>query len=88
MVRGVTKSVIVVPSPDPALFESAIFVVRPNAVPPEAELKKRLLREAELIAGAYVRERVPRAGRIPAPAWAGIGAAAGALAACLILLLR
>jgi hypothetical protein len=88
VVRGVTKSVIVVPSPDPALFESAIFIIKPGAVQSEAALKKRLLREAELIAGAYVREMTPRAGRIPAPAWAGIGAAAGALAACLVLLLR
>ncbi len=88
MIKGVTKSVIVVPSPDPALFESAIFIIRPGAVPSEAALKKRLLREAELIASAYVRERIPRGSRFPAPAWAGIGAAAAFAAAGLVFLLN
>ena len=46
MLKGVTKSVIVVPSPDPSLFESAVFILRPGAVPDEEESRRRLLREA------------------------------------------
>ena len=88
MIKGVTKSVIIVPSPDPALFESAIFIIRPGAVPSEAALRKRLLREAELIASEYVKARVPRGSRFPAPAWAGIGAAAALAASSLVFLLR
>ena len=88
MLKGVTKSVIVVPSPDPSLFESAIFILRPEAVPDEEESRRRLLREAGLIAGLYVRERVPAGRRgVPAPAWAGIGAAAALAAAGLLRLI-
>ena len=32
MVKGVSRQVIVVPSPDPELFEQAIFILRDDAV--------------------------------------------------------
>ena len=32
MVKGITKQVIVVHSPDPALFEQAIFILKEDAV--------------------------------------------------------
>ena len=45
MVKGVSRQVIVVPSPDPKLFEQAIFILRDDAVL-EGVTDEQLLREA------------------------------------------
>ena len=85
MVKGVSKSVIVVPSPDPSLFESAIFIMRDDAVPSSGSSRRRILREAARIAGTYVSESVPRRRHsIPAPVWCAAGAVAAGTAAVLI----
>ena len=44
MVRGISKQVIVVHSPDPKLFEQAIFILRDDA---KTVTNEELLREAK-----------------------------------------
>ena len=47
MVKGISKQVIVVQSPDTKLFEQAIFILRQSAVE-EGVSDEQLLREAKL----------------------------------------
>lgn len=54
MVKGMTRRVIVVKAPDPALFDEAIFLVRADAA--ERGLSdEELLRQANDAAGGYVK---------------------------------
>lgn len=76
MVKGVSKRVIVVRSPDPKLFEQAIFIVREDALR-GGVTADRVVEEAKRVAGRYVR-RNTRWGRrfsaLPPAAWAAAGA--------------
>ena len=73
MVKGISRQVIVVRSPDPQLFEQAIFILKDKAVA-EGVTDEMLLRQA--------REAVRGAGRpkhrrlsLYGPVWACGGAA-------------
>ena len=69
MVKGVSRQVIVVHSPDPKLFDQAIFILKDNAVG-EGITDEKLLREAKrCIRGNEERQRF-RSG----PLWACCGA--------------
>lgn len=46
MVKGISRQVIVVPSPDARLFEQAIFILKDSAVG-EGVTREALLKEAE-----------------------------------------
>ena len=46
MVKGISRQVIVVHSPDPKLFEQAIFILKDNAVG-EGVTDEALLKEAQ-----------------------------------------
>ena len=70
MVKGITRQVIVVHSPDRKLFEQAIFIVKENAADVTDEM---LLKEAQ----KAIRQE--RGSRRFAPLWAFGGAAATAL---------
>ena len=82
MVKGVSRQVIVVKSPEPNLFEQAIFILREDA-PTEGITDKMLLQEAKTAA------RAPQAGRPFASGamWACAGAAGTALVWLLTVLL-
>lgn len=67
MVKGVSRQVIVVRSPDRKLFEQAIFILRED-VPQEGLTDEMLLREARR-AVRYRRKRM-----FPGPVWACGGA--------------
>jgi len=91
MVKGVTRQVVVVKAPDPALFDEAIFLVRSEAVGKDGVTDEELLRQARLAAGRYVTGRVrgARRGRL---SWGQLlcalaGAAAVGLAWLLCALL-
>ena len=71
MVKGVSRQVIVVQSPDQKLFEQAIFILRENA---EGVTDEQLLREAKKAAAESKRN-----GLSWGPLWAGIGAMGTAL---------
>jgi hypothetical protein len=74
MVKGVSRQVIVVKSPDPKLFEQAIFILRTDA---EGISDEMLLKEARQAAS-------------PAAKWASFGpvwAAGGAVCTALVWLI-
>ena len=84
MVRGTNRRVVVVRSPDPKIFEEAIFVVREDLFRRESSADK-VMGEARRAARAYLdravgTKRRPLLARIPAAIYAGLGALAAALA--------
>ncbi|MCI5994204.1 MAG: translation initiation factor 2 [Clostridiales bacterium] len=61
MVKGVTRQVVMVRSPDAELFEQAIFLVRSDAVGRDGVTDEEILQQARAAAGRYMAERVPGA---------------------------
>lgn len=49
MVKGISRQVIVVHSPDPQLFEQAIFILKDNAQTQQGITDEALLREAKAL---------------------------------------
>ncbi len=90
MVKGVTRRVILVKSPDRRLFEQAIFIVREGAFNTEGVTAQQVLAEAQRVADGYVRRNTPL-GRllqhIGAPVYAILGALAASLVWCAFLFL-
>jgi len=84
VVKGVSRRIVVVPSPDPKVFEQAIFIVREDFVGEKGVSEKDILRQARQAANKSVlsRRRVPgdMFTRLRAPLFAAAGAAATALA--------
>ena len=74
MVKGITKQVIVVHSPDPKLFEQAIFILKEDVVG-EGVTDEILLKEAKK---AVNQREIPK--MLTGPAWAFMGAGVTALA--------
>ena len=68
MVKGITKQVIVVHSPDPKLFEQAIFILKEDAVG-EGITDEILLKEAKK---AIHQKEMPKV--MSGPVWACMGA--------------
>lgn len=62
MVKGVARQVVTVKSPDPKLFEEAIFFVRDEAL--RSCGPDELLREAQQIAGRYLHRPFPIRSRL------------------------
>ena len=54
MVKGLSKKVIVVKSPDPKLFEQAIFIVKDDYLLTRGIDQKELMRQASEAASGYV----------------------------------
>jgi len=54
MIKGMSRRVIMVQSPDPELFENAIFILRNDAFDKGTE-PEDVLKQAQLIADEYVR---------------------------------
>ena len=81
MVKGTSKQVIVVNSPEQKLFEQAIFILKDGAVGEQGITDEALLKEAK----QYINVQ-PRKHRNPlntGPVWAAAGAALTAI--CWIL---
>lgn len=82
MVKGVSRRVIVVKSPDPRLFEEAIFIVKEEAFSHSGISAEQVLLEARKVAQGYVRRNTPLMRwlrRIPAPVYVAMGALASTL---------
>ena len=73
MVKGITKQVIVVNSPEPKLFEQAIFILKEDALR-EGITDEMLLKEAK---HAVNHMELPRV--VSGPVWACMGAGVTAL---------
>lgn len=83
MVKGTSRRVIVVDSPDPEFFEQAIFIVRNDVYERQGVTAQQVLGEACRIARGYAAAATaPRWKKLPWWVWA-----AGAAAAALLLLL-
>ena len=54
MVKGTNRRVVVVKSPDPSIFEEAIFVVREDLFH-RGNSAEKVMNEARRAAGAYLR---------------------------------
>ena len=79
MVRGTSRRVIVVESPDTNLFEQAIFIVRNDALSKDGVTAQQLVDEACRVARSYTRSL-----RCGSPVF---WSAAGALGIALVWLL-
>ena len=83
MVKGISKRVVVVKSPDQDVFEEAIFIVREDYFRREGITSDDLVKQARRVVEEYTRElSKPQKffSRIPAPAMAAVGAAATGVA--------
>ena len=63
MVKGTSKRIVVVKSPDPKVFEQAIFIVREDFLKGRAGSTSDILREAQDVANRYIRSTVRTPGR-------------------------
>ena len=78
MVKGITRQVILVKSPDPRLFEEAIFIVKEEALAREGVSADKVLLEARQAANGYLKQEKAwnrRLERLPSPVWGALGAA-------------
>ncbi len=87
MVKGITRRVIVVDSPDPKLFEQAIFIVKNDAFSQEGVTSQQVLGEACRIARSCAApQAAKRPVRVPVWCWlALLAAVAAGLAVGLLL---
>lgn len=86
MVKGISRQVIVVHSPDPKLFEQAIFILKDGAVGRDGITDEALLKEARQL----IRSDTGRNGRrlsAYGPVWACGGAVLTGIAWLLTVLL-
>ena len=56
VVKGITRQVILVKSPDPRLFEEAIFIVKEEALNREGVTAEQIMREARQAADGYLKQ--------------------------------
>lgn len=54
VLKGLSRKVIIVKSPDPDIFEQAIFIVRDDFLSGQGIGEKELLRQAQAAANGYV----------------------------------
>ena len=83
MVKGVSKQVIVVHSPDKELFDQAIFILKDGAVR-QGITDDQLMKEARRVINSPEKKRYLR---YYGPAWACAGAATTGLVWLLTLVL-
>ena len=88
MVKGITRQVILVKSPDPKLFEEAIFIVKEEAMNREGVSADQVIRQARQAADSYLKgSRIKKSvfDRVPGPAWGVAGAALASLGWWVVL---
>ena len=88
MVKGTSRRVIVVDSPDPKLFEQAIFIVRNDAFSRDGVTSQQVLGEACRIAQGYAARqgaRTPAWKRIPWWGWIAAGVALAAVTIGMVI---
>lgn len=87
MIKGISRRVIVVKSPDRRFFEEAIFIVREGIVGTGGVTADQVVEEARRVADGFVKKRKSRWWqRIPAPGYAALGALAATAVWCLGLM--
>ncbi len=74
MVKGSTRQVILVKSPDPKLFEEAIFIVREEALKREGVTAEAAIAQAKQAADTYLRcGRLEQRSSVISPALWAVG---------------
>ena len=88
MVKGITRRVIVVRSPDPQYFEQAIFLLREGAAE-DGVSAQQVLQQAGEVARRYLKRSAPAARRFAwlrrRECWLGFLAGMGVMAALCLL---
>ena len=77
MVKGINRQVIVVKSPDPKLFDQAIFLLREDAFSSSGTTPEQVIRQAQQAADGYLRKNTVvgrAAARVSPPIWGVLGA--------------
>ena len=87
MVKGISRQVIVVRSPDPKLFEQAIFILREDALGKDGMSDRAILRQAQQAGASYVPAGKRRALPLGKALWAAGGALVTGLAWLLTVIL-
>ena len=77
MVKGISRQVIVVQSPEPKIFEQAIFILKEDAIGQEGITDDFLLKEAAKLIQSSEKRKLPL--YCYGPAWACMGSAVTAL---------
>lgn len=84
MVKGISRRVVVIPSPDPKIFEQAIFIMRDDILASDGVSSEEVLKEAQRVARDFAKSQIPRGekfyAKIPGPVFAAAGAAATCIA--------
>ena len=89
MVKGISRRVIVVKSPDPRYFEEAIFIVKEDVSLIGVD-QGQVLQEARAVATGYIKQQGRGRGilaKIPPLGYLAVGAALSALVMTLTSLL-
>ena len=93
MVKGITRQVILVKSPDPKLFEEAIFIVKEEALSREGVSADQVIRQARQAADGYLKGNRAWNRRLKGlplclsgPVWGAAGAALASAIWCGVLL--
>ena len=85
MVKGISRRVIVVRSPDPRLFEQAIFLMREDAA--EGVSAEQVMAQAREAAESCLRRQKPLTQRLPRHwGWLWFLAGAAAMAGVMMVL--
>lgn len=69
MVKGISRRVVMVKSPDPDIFDEAIFIVREGASRRPGVTGEELMSEALSVAETYVRGNGGRRRLLKIPPW-------------------
>ena len=56
MVKGLSRKIIIVKSPDPKIFEQAIFIVRDDYLVTQGVSQKELMQQARQAASGYLEQ--------------------------------
>ena len=88
MIKGISRRVIVVKSPDRRFFEEAIFIVREGAMSGGGVTAEQVVEEARRVADGFVKRSKSRwYQRIPAPGYVAVGAVIATVCWSLALIL-
>ncbi|MCI5703859.1 MAG: translation initiation factor 2 [Oscillospiraceae bacterium] len=88
MIKGISRRVIVVKSPDRRFFEEAIFIVREGAIGSGGVTAEQVVEEARRVADGFVKKgHIQWYQKIPAPGYVAAGALLATVLWSLALLL-
>lgn len=78
LVKGVSRRVIVIRSPDKKLFEEAIFIVNEDAYKEKGVTGEMIVKEAQTVADRYIKDNLTQRkfAKMPPLFYAALGAIA------------